>query len=107
MPLSIQRKLRAVFVVAQLSRLLQNWIFRARYTESTLNIFEPRYRAMYNDILFSGGRRFLVMPVTEDGRFAEVGVVFYVSELNDVSDKTNDQVAESAQLPSRPQRVLL
>jgi hypothetical protein len=28
------------------------------YSEHRLNIFEPRYRAMYNDILFSGSRRF-------------------------------------------------
>lgn len=30
------------------------------FSEHRLNIFEPRYRAMYNDILFSGSRRFAV-----------------------------------------------
>ena len=33
------------------------------YTKPVLNIFEPRYRAMYNDILFSGARRFMVCNV--------------------------------------------
>jgi ABC-type transport system substrate-binding protein len=45
------------------------------YTSPVLNIFEPRYRAMYNDILFSGARRFMVCNVdSETGRMAEVGV---------------------------------
>ena len=39
------------------------------YTQPVLNIFEPRYRAMYNDILFSGARRFMVCNVdTDTGR---------------------------------------
>ena len=29
-------------------------------TEHVLNIFEPRYRSMYNEILFNGSRRFVV-----------------------------------------------
>ena len=47
------------------------------YSEHVLNIFEPRYRAMYNDILFNGARRFMVCNVDgATGRLAEVGVLF-------------------------------
>lgn len=64
--------------------------------EQVLNIFEPRYRAMYNDILLSGGRRFVVAQArqTEAGQvsLAEVGVVFYLDDLQEVSEQTNDQV---------------
>lgn len=65
-------------------------------TEQVLNIFEPRYRQMYSDILLSGGRRFVVPHVTQDEtggvRLAEVGVVFYLADLREVSEQTNDQV---------------
>jgi len=63
------------------------------YTTPVLNIFEPRYRAMYNDILFNGARRFCVCNVdSETGRLAEVGVVFYLDELKEVSEQTQDRV---------------
>lgn len=63
------------------------------YTSPVLNIFEPRYRAMYNDILFSGARRFAVCNVDpETGRLAEVGVIFYLDELKEVSEQTQDRV---------------
>lgn len=63
------------------------------YTSPVLNIFEPRYRAMYNDILFNGARRFCVTNVDpETGRLAEVGVVFYLDELKEVSEQTQDRV---------------
>lgn len=63
------------------------------YTTPVLNIFEPRYRAMYNDILFSGARRFMVCNVdSETGRLAETGVVFYLDELKEVSEQTADRV---------------
>lgn len=59
------------------------------YTSPVLNIFEPRYRAMFNDILFSGARRFMVCNVDQEtGRLAEVGVVFYLDELKEVSEQT-------------------
>jgi hypothetical protein len=62
------------------------------YTSPVLNIFEPRYRAMYNDILFSGARRFMVCNVdSETGRMAEVGVIFYLDELKEVSEQTQDR----------------
>merc|ERR1719161_1546010 len=48
------------------------------YSAPALLIFEPRYRAMYDDILLSGARRFMVCNVhAQTGRLAEVGAVFY------------------------------
>jgi len=64
-------------------------------TQQGLNIFEPRYRQMYSDILLSGGRRFVVPQLMQDEsgvHLAEVGVVFYLDDLKEVSEQTNDQV---------------
>lgn len=63
-------------------------------SEHTLNIFEPRYRQMYNDILMNGSKRFVVSMAhpTELGRFAQVGVLFELEDLKEVSEQTNDQV---------------
>lgn len=62
-------------------------------TDQVLNIFEPRYRQMYNDILFNGSRRFVVPMVSQvDGRFAEVAAVFYLDDLKEVSEQTEDRV---------------
>lgn len=63
-------------------------------SEHTLNIFEPRYRQMYNDILMNGTKRFVVSMAhpTERGRFAEIGVLFELEDLKEVSEQTNDQV---------------
>ncbi|KAJ1456872.1 hypothetical protein M885DRAFT_481987 [Pelagophyceae sp. CCMP2097] len=60
----------------------------------TLNIFEPRYRKMYNDILMSGSRRFVTTMVNPagDGELAEVGVVLYLEDLKEVSQQTNDAI---------------
>lgn len=62
----------------------------------TLNIFEPRYRKMYSDILMSGGRRFVTTMVNPDAsgepELAEVGVVLYLEDLKEVSEQTNDAV---------------
>jgi len=63
------------------------------YTKHVLNIFEPRYRKMYNDILMNGARRFMVCNIDgETGRFAEVGVLFYLDDLKEVSEQTGDRV---------------
>lgn len=63
------------------------------YEEPTLNIFEPQYRKMYDDILFSGSRRFAVVDIDpKTGRLAEVGVVFYLENLKEVSGQTEDRV---------------
>jgi len=62
-------------------------------TEHVLSIFEPRYRAMYNDILLSGGRSFATCMVNEEtGQFAETAMIFYLDELKEVSQQTQDQV---------------
>ena len=63
------------------------------HSDHVLNIFEPRYRQMYSDILFNGSRRFVV-PVShpETGRLASVAPVFYLEDLKEVSEQTADAV---------------
>jgi len=63
-------------------------------SEHVLNIFEPRYRQMYNDILMNGSKQFVVAmshPEVE-GTFAKVGVVFQLEDLKEVSEQTGDQI---------------
>lgn len=59
-------------------------------SEHVLNIFEPRYRSMYNDILMNGSKRFVVAMShpEKSGVFAEVGVVFELQDLKEVSEET-------------------
>ncbi len=63
-------------------------------TEHVLNIFEPRYRQMYTDILMNGSKRFCVVTShpTEEGRFAKTGVLFELEDLKEVSEQTQDQI---------------
>mmetsp|Transcript_10445 Transcript_10445/g.13823 ORF Transcript_10445/g.13823 Transcript_10445/m.13823 type:complete len:485 (+) Transcript_10445:82-1536(+) len=63
-------------------------------SEHVLNIFEPRYRQMYTDILMNGSKRFVVSMShpTESGRFAQMGVLFELEELKEVSEQTEDQI---------------
>jgi len=63
------------------------------HSDHVLNIFEPRYRQMYSDILFNGSRRFVV-PCSnpETGQLAGVGAVFYLEDLKEVSEQTADAV---------------
>jgi Lon protease-like protein len=63
-------------------------------SEHILNIFEPRYRQMYNDILMNGTKRFVVSMShpTEKGRFAKMGVLFELEDLKEVSEQTADQI---------------
>jgi Lon protease-like protein len=63
-------------------------------SEHILNIFEPRYRQMYNDILMNGTKRFVVAMShpTEKGRFAQTGVLFELEDLKEVSEQTADQI---------------
>ena len=63
-------------------------------TEHVLNIFEPRYRQMYTDILMNGTKRFVVVTShpTEQGRFAQTGVLFELEDLKEVSEQTADQI---------------
>ena len=63
-------------------------------TEHVLNIFEPRYRQMYTDILMNGSKRFVVVTShpTEEGVFAQTGVLFELEDLKEVSEQTQDQI---------------
>lgn len=63
-------------------------------SEHILNIFEPRYREMYSDILMNGTKRFVVSMShpSESGRFAQVGVLFELQDLKEVSEQTADQI---------------
>jgi hypothetical protein len=63
-------------------------------SEHILNIFEPRYRKMYSDILMNGTKRFVVSMShpTESGRFAATGVLFELKDLKEVSERTADQI---------------
>jgi Lon protease-like protein len=63
-------------------------------SEHILNIFEPRYRQMYSDILMNGTKRFAVAMShpTQPGRFAEMAVLFELQDLKEVSEQTADQI---------------
>ena len=63
-------------------------------SEHILNIFEPRYREMYNDILMNGTKRFVVSMShpSEEGRFAQMGLLFHLEDLKEVSEQTADQI---------------
>ena len=63
-------------------------------SEHVLNIFEPRYRQMYTDILMNGTKRFVVSMShpNESGRFAQMGVLFELEDLKEVSEMTADQI---------------
>jgi hypothetical protein len=63
-------------------------------SEHILNIFEPRYRQMYTDILMNGTKRFAVAMShpTESGRFAQMAVLFELDDLKEVSEQTGDQI---------------
>lgn len=63
-------------------------------SQHVLNIFEPRYREMYSDILMNGTKRFAVAMShpTEAGRFAEMAVLFELEDLKEVSERTADQI---------------
>jgi hypothetical protein len=63
-------------------------------SKHVLNIFEPRYRQMYSDILMNGSKRFVVCMShpTEPGRFAQTGVLFALEDLKEVSEQTGDAI---------------
>jgi len=56
-----------------------------------LNIFEPKYRQMYNDILHTGSKRFAVAMFNK-GRITEYGTVLNIDNIQDVAEQTNDQI---------------
>jgi len=63
-------------------------------SEHVLNIFEPRYRQMYTDILMNGSKRFIVSMShpEKEGTFATTGVIFYLNDLKEVSEETGDAI---------------
>ncbi len=63
-------------------------------SQHTLNIFEPRYREMYTDILMNGTKRFAVSMShpTKSGIFAQMAVLFELEDLKEVSERTADQI---------------
>ena len=63
-------------------------------SEHVLNIFEPRYRQMYTDILMNGTKRFVVSMShpNKQGVFASTGVLFELEDLKEVSEQTADQI---------------
>ena len=75
-------------------------------TEARLNIIDPAYIKMYDDILLSGSRRFVV-PYTrslpggrvryaemapKDRRLFYIGSLLYLTDLQEVSSQTGDRV---------------
>lgn len=75
-------------------------------TKAQLNIIDPAYRKMYDDIILSGARRFVV-PYTkslpggrvryaemppEDRRLFVVGSLLYLEDLREVSEETGGRV---------------
>mmetsp|Transcript_13580 Transcript_13580/g.28059 ORF Transcript_13580/g.28059 Transcript_13580/m.28059 type:complete len:206 (-) Transcript_13580:137-754(-) len=63
-------------------------------SEHVLDIFEPRYRQMYTDILMNGSKRLVVSMShpNQDGTFPTTGVIFHLEDLKEVSELTDDQV---------------
>jgi hypothetical protein len=59
-----------------------------------LKIFEPRYRQLYNDLIVSGSRKFVVpfAHPTIPGKFASIGLLFEIMQVKEVADETNGQV---------------
>ena len=56
-----------------------------------LIISEPRYRALYDDILLSGSRLFVVTCLRGDC-LARTGVLFHLDDLNEISEMTSDRM---------------
>mmetsp|Transcript_166709 Transcript_166709/g.320070 ORF Transcript_166709/g.320070 Transcript_166709/m.320070 type:complete len:427 (+) Transcript_166709:160-1440(+) len=63
-------------------------------TSQVLEIIEPRYVDMYDDIIYSGTRRFVMVRTDFDnGRIAEVGTVFHLDDLQEVPSDLDDWVS--------------
>ena len=60
--------------------------------EITLKIFEPRYRALYNDLLTRPSNRRFVVPLAHPYRsatFAQYGLLYQITDWQEVADETN------------------
>lgn len=67
--------------------------FYALNSHPTLQIFEPRYRQLYHDVLSSGQRTFVVTATEpETARLASYGVIFQVDQVVDVAEKTDGKI---------------
>mmetsp|Transcript_65811 Transcript_65811/g.154006 ORF Transcript_65811/g.154006 Transcript_65811/m.154006 type:complete len:379 (+) Transcript_65811:55-1191(+) len=67
--------------------------FHALDSHPTLQIFEPRYRQLYHDVLSSGQRTFVVTATDpETARLASYGVIFQVDQVVDVAEKTGGKI---------------
>jgi Lon protease-like protein len=63
--------------------------------EIPLNIFEPRYIKMYQDMLKRGSKKFVV-PFAhphQSGQFAKFGWLYEIVQVEDVADQTNGQIS--------------
>lgn len=62
--------------------------------EIQLKIFEPRYQKMYQDVLSSGSKKFVV-PFAhphQSAQFAKFGWLYEIVRVEDVADQTNGQI---------------
>jgi hypothetical protein len=83
-------------------------------TEIPLQIFEPRYRRLYEDLLTSPeDQRVFVVPFshpTRPGTFASHGLLYQVTSLREVADDTNGVIQyvvnHAVTKPVRIQRIL-
>ena len=67
--------------------------FYALNSHPTLQIFEPRYRQLYHDILASGKKSFVVTAADpETARLAAYGVIFHVDSVTDVGEQTGGEI---------------
>ena len=59
-----------------------------------LKIFEPRYRQLYNDVIVSGLRKFVVpfAHPTIPSKFASMGLLVEIMQVKEVADETNGQI---------------
>jgi hypothetical protein len=66
--------------------------------EISLNIFEPRYRQMYQDILTSGTKKFVVpfCHPTQSAKWATHGLLYEAVHVKEVADETNGVIQYQA-----------
>jgi Lon protease-like protein len=76
--------------------------------EIGLQIFEPRYRQLYQDVLSNGSKQ-LVVPFAHPhvrGQFAKYAWLYEIVRVQDIADETNGQVALWCQhLVTKPVRI--
>lgn len=76
--------------------------------EVPLKIFEPRYRKLYQDMLSSNSRQFVVpfSHPTQPGTFASHALLWEVTSIQEIADATNGKIQYVAQhLVSKPVKI--